>query len=74
MSENSRTPESSKRIATACIAHETNAFSNVASDLKRFKEHGLYEVEAFKFLSDTRIGGAFIEIAEQEKFELIPTV
>jgi microcystin degradation protein MlrC len=64
------------RVITGCIGHETNTFSNVLSDLERFKEMGLYEGdEFFRVLSGTRtIGGAFIEIADQKKFELVPTI
>jgi len=64
------------RVITGCIGHETNTFSTVLSDLNRFKEMGLYEGHEFlKVLSGTRtIGGAFIEVAEQRKFELVPTI
>jgi len=64
------------KVITGCIGHETNTFSNVKSDLNRFKEMGLYEGdEVFKVLSGTKtIGGAFIEVAEQKKFELQPTI
>jgi microcystin degradation protein MlrC len=65
-----------KKIVTGCIGHETNTFSNVKSDLDRFKEMGITEGdEFFNIYRDTRsIGGAFIEVAEEKGFELIPTL
>lgn len=64
------------RIITGCIGHETNTFSNVISDLDKFKEMGITEGEDFfKVFPGTRsIGGAFIEIAEKRGFELVPTL
>jgi len=64
------------RVITGCIGHETNTFSNVISDLSRFREMGIIEGEEFfKVYRGTRsIGGAFIEISEARGFELIPTV
>jgi microcystin degradation protein MlrC len=64
------------RVITGCIGHETNTFSNVISDLSRFKEMGIAEGdEFFKVYRGTRsIGGAFIEVSEAKGYELIPTV
>jgi len=65
-----------KKVITGCIAHETNTFSNILSDLKKFREMGLYEGdEFFKVFSGTRtIGGAFIEVSREKRFELVPTI
>jgi microcystin degradation protein MlrC len=64
------------KIATGCIGHETNTFSNVVSDLNKFKEMGIYQGETFfKVYKNTRsIGGAFIEVAEEKSFTLLPTI
>jgi microcystin degradation protein MlrC len=64
------------KIATGCIGHETNTFSNVISDLNKFKEMGIHEGETFfNVYRDTHsIGGAFIEVAEEKSFTLIPTI
>lgn len=64
------------KIITGCIGHETNTFSNIISDLERFREMGIIEGgEFFDVYSNTRsIGGAFIEVAERNGFELVPTV
>jgi microcystin degradation protein MlrC len=64
------------KIVTGCIGHETNTFSNVISDLNRFKEMGIVEGdEFFNIYKNTRsIGGAFIEVAEEKGFTLIPTI
>jgi len=65
-----------KNIITGSIAHETNTFSNVASNLDRFREMGLYEgAEFFNALDKTKtVGGAFIEIQREKGFNLIPTI
>lgn len=64
------------KVVTGCIGHETNTFSNIVSDLDRFREMGLFEGdEFFEVFPGTRtIGGAFIEVAEEKGFELIPTI
>jgi len=64
------------RVITGCIGHETNTFSNVISDLEKFKEMGIIEGDEFfdVFPGTRSIGGAFIEVAESRGFELIPTL
>lgn len=67
---------SKMKIITGCIGHETNTFSNIISDLDKFKEKGIIEGnEFFKIYLGTRsIGGAFIEIAKKREYELVPTL
>lgn len=64
------------RVITGCIGHETNTFSNVISDLDKFKEIGINEGEDILtiFPGTRSIAGAFIEIAEKRGFELVPTL
>lgn len=64
------------KVITGSIAHETNTFSNVPSDLKRFSEIGLYEGDKFfDVLSGTKtVGGGFIDAASEKGFDLVPTI
>jgi len=64
------------RVITGSISHETNTFSNVKTGLDRFRERLLLEgEEMFEALAGKRtIGSAFLKVAEDRGFDLIPTV
>ena len=63
------------RIVIGSIRHETNTFSTVRTDLECFKERSLLEGEVLYALEGTNtVVGGFIEAAETEDFELIPTL
>lgn len=62
-------------VVIGSISHETNTFSNVPTGLDKFRENlylGQDIVKAFK--GKHAIASAFIQVAEEEGFELIPTV
>ena len=63
------------RVVIGSISHETNTFSNVLTDLDKFRDDlylGQDILTAFK--GKHAIASAFIEVAEAEGFDLIPTV
>jgi len=64
------------RVITGSISHETNTFSNVKTGLEKFKERiFLLGEEMFEaFAGKHTICSAFMEVAGEEGFELIPTV
>lgn len=64
------------RVITGSISHETNTFSNVKTGLEKFKERiFLLGEEMFgAFAGKHTIGSAFMEVAGEAEFELIPTV
>ncbi|ETX02921.1 MAG: hypothetical protein ETSY1_01800 [Candidatus Entotheonella factor] len=64
------------RIVTGTISHETNVFSNIATDLEEFRKRGLvYGEELFDRFSGTKTApGGIIEGCHMHGFELIPTV
>jgi len=63
------------KVITGSIAHETNTFSTVFSDLEKFRDYGLHDGEQiFQVLTGTKtIGGGFIDIARERGFDLIGT-
>jgi len=64
------------RVVTGSISHETNTFSSVKTGLDKFKDHTfLIGEEMFEVFAGKRtIGAAFMRVAEEEGFELIPTI
>ncbi len=64
------------RIVTGTISHETNVFSNIATDLDEFnKRCVVYGEDLFDRFSGTKTpAGGIIEGCRQHGFELIPTV
>ncbi len=64
------------KIVTGSISHETNTFSNVKTGLEKFKDRiFLLGEEMFEALAGKRtIGSAFMRVAEEEGFELIPSI
>lgn len=66
---------SPQRIAIGSISHETNTFSNALTTLDKFKEElhiGAEIIETFR--KKHAIASAFIEIADKENIELVPTI
>ncbi len=62
-------------VVIGSISHETNTFSNVLTGLDKFRENLYLGQEIVKtFKGKHAIASAFIKIAEEEGFELIPTV
>jgi len=62
-------------VVIGSISHETNTFSNVPTGLDKFRENlylGQAIVTAFK--GKHAIASAFIQVAEEEGFDLIPTL
>lgn len=64
------------RVAAAQIAHETNVFSSVATDLAAFEASGLhYGDDALAVARDTNTEmGGFLSGAAQHDFTLVPLV
>lgn len=63
------------RVAIGSISHETNTFSNAPTSLDKFKEELHIGAEITKtFRKKHAIASAFIEIAERENIELVPTI
>jgi microcystin degradation protein MlrC len=64
------------RIVTGTISHETNVFSNIATDLEEFKKRCVvYGADLFDRFSGTKTpAGGIIEGCRLHGFELIPTV
>ena len=66
---------SPQRVAIGSISHETNTFSNVLTTLDKFKEELHCGDDIIKtFRKKHAIASAFIEVAEKEDVELVPTV
>jgi microcystin degradation protein MlrC len=64
------------RVAIAGIAHETNTFSPIRTDLARFNEYGIVrgeELVAQHAQAHTTIAG-FLTIAEERDVEVVPLV
>ncbi len=64
------------KILTGMISHETNVFSNIVTDLRKFEERTLLRGrEGLDFYAGTRspIGG-FIDASKACGFELVPTI
>src|SRR5687767_3902701 len=64
------------RIVTGTISHETNVFSNIATDLEEFSKRCVVYGEAlFDRFSGTKTpAGGIIDGCRMHGFELIPTV
>jgi len=63
------------KVVVGCISHETNTFSNVKTDLRKFKDNLWIGEEIIKAFAGKRtIGSAFIDVAREEGVELIPTI
>ncbi len=61
------------RIVVGGISHETNVFSTVPTDLTKWRIHE--GTELLEFYKGTKAAiGAFIDVAREEKVELIPTL
>jgi microcystin degradation protein MlrC len=65
-----------KRIAIGQISHETNVFSPMPTPLQAWRDRGLYVgQEILETYKGTRSAiGAYLEVAEREGWEIIPTV
>jgi len=64
------------RVITGGAIHESNTFSSSRTDLERFREGKLFDGAAvFDALrgTESEVGG-FMAAAEEEAFDLIPTV
>jgi microcystin degradation protein MlrC len=64
------------KILTGMISHETNIFSNIVTDMKKFEERTLLRgKEGLDFYLGTRspIGG-FIDASRAYGFQLVPTI
>ncbi|MBS7638113.1 M81 family metallopeptidase [Candidatus Bathyarchaeota archaeon] len=64
------------KILTGMISHETNVFSNIVTDLRKFEERALLRGrEGLDFYVGTRspIGG-FIDASRAYGFDLVPTI
>ena len=64
------------KIVTGSISHETNTFSNIKTGLDKFRDDTfLLGEEMFDAFAGKRtIGSAFMKVAEEEGFKLIPTI
>lgn len=64
------------KIASACIAHETNVFSSQKTDLEEFKKRTLlYGKDILNHFKGTKTSfGGFLEASKIEQFELIPII
>ncbi len=64
------------KILAATIYHESNSFSNIATDLNKFQESGFLTAdEAAAGLEGTNtVLGGFLSAARRHKFELVPLV
>lgn len=65
-----------KRVAIGMISHETNVFSPIPTPLQAWKDRGLVlGQEIIRYYRGTKSAiGAYIEVAEREGWELIPTI
>jgi len=68
--------ENPMKILTATISHESNSFSNIVTDLERFRKGRFYTGdEAVGRLKRTNtVFGGFVDAASRQKFELVPLV
>jgi microcystin degradation protein MlrC len=64
------------KILAATIYHESNSFSNIATDLNKFQESGFFTADqaAVGLEGTNTVFGGFLSAARRHKFELIPLV
>ncbi len=63
------------QVVIGSISHETNTFSNVPTDLDQFREHLYLGSDILSvFRGQHAIASAFLQVAEAEGFEVLPTV
>lgn len=65
-----------RRVAIGMISHETNVFSPVPTPLQAWRDRGLYLGEEIiqHFRGTKSAIGAYLEVAEREGWEVIPTI
>jgi microcystin degradation protein MlrC len=64
------------KILAATISHESNSFSNVATDLDSFRKGRFYTAEeaALRLKDTNTVFGGFLDAARRHKFELVPLI